>query len=233
VSPATLIVIAIAVMLLFAFLNYLAAKKRREEMAELARSLGFRFDPGPDHGHDERYGHFEVFRRGHARVALNTLKGKISAEGRAYHAVAGDFRYKVTSGSGKNRRTQTYRFSYIILELPYDPPDLLIRPEGLFDKLAGVLGFDDIDFESAEFSKRFYVKSTDKKFAYDVIHPRMMEFLLRDMPAAIDIEHGRLCFTDGRRRWEPAQFRRRFDYLTKFLALWPEHVMARLDEGGF
>ena len=39
-------------------------------------------------------------------------------------------------------------------------------------------GFDDINFESAEFSRRFFVQAPDKRWAYDVIHPRTMEFLL-------------------------------------------------------
>ena len=231
-STAILIGLGIALALIVAYFSHLAEKKRREEMAELARTLGFRFNPGPDRNHDEEYGHFEIFRRGHSRVAKNTLTGQLSVDERIYGAVAGDFRYRVTSGSGKNRSTHTYHFSYLILELPFHSPDLLIRPEGLFDKLAGVFGFDDIDFESEEFSRKFYVKSPDKKFAYDVVHPRMMEFLMHEMPAALDIEHARLCFADGRRRWQPDQFRRRLGYLERFLALWPEHLMVQLDEGG-
>ena len=48
----------------------------------------------------------------------------------------------------------------------------------MLDKITEFAGFNDIDFESAEFSRKFYVKSPDKRWAYDVIHPRMMEFLL-------------------------------------------------------
>ena len=63
-------------------------------------------------------------------------------------------------------------------------PDLLIRPEGFFDKVAGAFGFDDIDFESEEFSRAFFVKSSDKRFAYDVLHPRMLELLMAERNAA-------------------------------------------------
>ena len=46
------------------------------------------------------------------------------------------------------RTTRTHRFSYLIVHLPFSGlPDLLIRPEGVFDKMAGAFGFDDIDFE--------------------------------------------------------------------------------------
>ena len=39
-------------------------------------------------------------------------------------------------------------------------------------------GFDDIDFESDEFSREFCVKAADRRWAFDVIHQATMEFLL-------------------------------------------------------
>ena len=41
-----------------------------------------------------------------------------------------------------------------------------------------MFGYQDIKFESAEFSKTFCVRSPDKKFAYDVCNAKMMEYLL-------------------------------------------------------
>ena len=93
---------------------------------------------------------------------------------------------------------------------------------------AGAFGFDDIDFESAEFSKRFYVKSPDKRFAYDVVHPRMMEFLLDRKAPCVDIENARCCISDGSRRWSPQQFRSTLGWLDTFFERWPEHVLVDL-----
>ncbi len=56
--------------------------------------------------------------------------------------------------------------------------NLLIRPEDLSDKIASTVGFQDIDFESKEFNKRFRIQASDKKIAYDIIHPQMIEFIL-------------------------------------------------------
>src|SRR5688572_14601020 len=146
-------------------LAHLANRKRQEELAALARELGWQFNPGKDKSHDEEYAHFEIFRRGHSRAAYNTLSGALVIDGRRYPAKMGDFTYQVTQHTGKSTSTQTYRFSYLIVHLPFGQvPALLIRREGIFDKLAGALGFDDIDFESAEFSKKFHVKSDDKRF---------------------------------------------------------------------
>ncbi len=213
-----------------AILAHLAAKKRREELQALASELGMRFEPRHDGSHDDEYAHFEIFRRGHSRSAYNTLYGSLEIDGRRYTAKAGDFRYKRTSGSGKNRRTSTYHFSYLILHLPWHGiPDLLIRPEGMFDKLAGAFGFDDIDFESEEFSRKFHVKSPDRRFAFDVCHTGMMEFLLQAGGPTIDIEHGRCCTSDGSRRWSPQQFRAHIGFLRRFFSLWPEHLVAQIE----
>ena len=142
----------------------------------------------------------------------------------------GDFRYKITTHTGKSTQTRTYRFSYLILHLPFDGvPDLLIRREGVLDKIAGAFGFDDIDFESAQFSRRFHVKSPDKRFAYDVIDPRMMEFLLAGDPGTIDIERGRCCVSDGRRRWSPQQYEANLEWISRFFDNWPDHVTAGLE----
>lgn len=210
------------------------AQERRDALAALAGELGFIFDPSSDADHDDEYAHFEIFRRGHSRSAYNTLTGSIDPggdEGVDPLAVKmGDFTYKITSSNGKTTTTRTYHFSYLILHLPYSSvPDLLIRPEGLFDKLAGAFGFDDIDFESAEFSRRFHVKSSDKKFAYDVCDPRMMEFLMQPPgPPTIDIEHGRCCLSDGGKRWEPEQFKGTLAWAKRFFEHWPEHVVKAL-----
>ncbi len=213
-----------------AYFSWLAEKKRREAMATLAAELGWSFDPTRDRSHDEEYAHFEIFRRGHSRAAYNTMWGELELKGQVWPAKMGDFTYKVTTHTGKSSSTQTYRFSYLIVHLPFGRvPDLLIRREGIFDKLAGAFGFDDIDFESAEFSRRFLVKSPDKRFAYDVIHPGMMEFLLAGEPPAIDIEYGRCCLSNGRRRWEPHEFKGRLDWIRRFFDHWPNHVTADLE----
>ena len=68
-------------------------------------------------------------------------------------------------------------------------PDLTIRRENLFTKVAEAFGYQDIKFESAEFSKTFLVRSPDKKFAYDVCNAKMMEYLLANRDLSIEIEN--------------------------------------------
>lgn len=151
------------------------AKKRREAIARWARSHGLSFTEAKDYGFDERFAEFDCLRQGDDRYAFNIIEG--DWEGR--RLLAFDYHYETHSTDSKGRRTtHNHYFSAVILRANIPLKPLIIRREGLFDKLAGVFGFDDIDFESAEFSRRFYVKAEDKKWAYDIIHARMMEHLL-------------------------------------------------------
>ena len=229
IIPLVLLILAIGITA--AVYGAKKERERRDALASLAGELGLSFDASKDRSHDDQYAHFEIFRRGHSRFAFNTIRGRLDLAGRPHDCKMGDFEYKVTQSNGKTTTTTTHRFSYCILHLPWARvPGLLIRREGMLDKLAGVMGFDDIDFESAEFSRRFHVKSADKRFAYDVITPAMMEFLMSDNPLAVDIEHARLGLSDGRRRWSPPEFRSTLAWAERFLSLWPEHVTRSLDD---
>ena len=105
---------------------------------------------------------------------------------RARHIVSGEFEgrpfvafeYSYTEGSGKNRTTHTY--SVCALDLPVPLPSLSIEPEGWLSRVADAVGLtDEVDVESAEFNEAFSVRATNRKFAYDVLHPRHLELLLR------------------------------------------------------
>jgi hypothetical protein len=77
--------------------------------------------------------------------------------------------------------------------LPAPFRDLTIRRENFFTKVAEVFGYQDINFESAEFSKTFCVRSPDKKFAYDVCNAKMMEYLLANHDLSVEIENQALA----------------------------------------
>ncbi|MAH66585.1 MAG: hypothetical protein CMJ27_09405 [Phycisphaerae bacterium] len=208
---------------------HLQAKKRREALAALARTRGLAFDPSADASHDVRFARFAMFRKGRSRVAYNTISGTLDLGGRSLAVRTGDFRYKERRGAGKNRRTVTIRLSYLIAWNPFGSvPETIVRREGVFDRLKGMLGFDDIDFESVEFSRRFHVSSEDKRFAYDLVDPRMMEFLLRTAPPAFELEGDLICVSDGRGCWDPESFDRRLDWCGTFFDAWPDHLVRTL-----
>ena len=89
----------------------------------------------------------------------------------------------VTSSDGKGGTTtrtvtDNHEQALIALTMPVVMPSLSVSPEGLFK-----IG-QDIDFESNAFNQAFTVSAPSRKFAYDVLHPRMLEFLVAARPAA-------------------------------------------------
>lgn len=163
-------VIVAAVVVSTIIYGWYAADKRRKELLAWAQSKGLQFTAEKYYDFDARFAAFSCLCEGSNRYAYNVITGQ--SVDRAFLG----FDYHYTTGSGKSR--QDHHFSAIILQSPILLKPLFIRPENFLDKITEFAGFNDIDFESAEFSRKFYVKSPDKRWAYDVIHPQMMEFLL-------------------------------------------------------
>lgn len=212
------IVLGVIVVAAVVIYGYHAAARRRKELADWARSRGLHFDPGKDRTLDERFHRFDCLRRGRSRYAHNLMRGDWN--GREFLG----FDYHYVTGSGKNR--QTHRFSAVILTSAVPLKPLYIRPEGFFDKVTEFFGFDDIDFESAEFSRKFYVKSPDKRWAYDVIHQRAMEFLL-SMPRfsiKFDLTHV-IAWRD--KRSSPGEFEQAAEVIRGLLDQLPEYVVRQ------
>jgi len=223
-SKLFLILLAAAVVGGLIYAGVLSDRKRRESLRAVARSLGLGFDPGADRHLHHVYAH-PVFKKGHSKQAKNNLFGMMTLGGYPVHVRMGDYRY--TTGHGKH--SQTHRISYAAFQLPFvGTPDLLIRRENIGDKLIGGIGFDDIDFESEEFSRTFWVKSGQKKHAYDVIHPKMMEFLLRGPTPHVEIVQDVCLIREGWGHWDPATFEGAPGWFQAFLDRWPEHLIERL-----
>ena len=192
-----LIFILFAVVLIVAAIyGVLAAKKRREEMAALAARLGLSFNPEKDRGLANQFGFLNKLAQGSNRYAFNVLSG----EYQQHQVVVFDYHYETHSTNSKgHRQTHHHHFSCFILLLPRSFPELHITKEGVFSKIAQAFGYADIDFESAEFSRTFCVRSKDKRFAYDVCNGQMMEYLLANRDLSIEIEDHALALAFGSR----------------------------------
>jgi hypothetical protein len=208
-------------------------RERTEALARVAERLGWSFSgEDEDSGFSDTHEQFECFRRGHTRYAHNRLRGRMDAFGHVLRSEAGDYHYRITRRNGKSSTTTTYRFSYLLVSLPFGTrlPGVTLRAEGLFDKLAGAVGFEDIDFESAEFSRRYHVNGTDRRFVYDLIHPRMIEWMLEDPPPYLEINSGVLLLVSNEAtdRWGPDEFHAAVQWTEGFLSRWPDYLVRDL-----
>lgn len=214
------------------WLAWLQEKKRREALFLLAQEFGLTYLMNDPFRIEHRYEGFACIDRGHQRSARNVLHGPRPK----CTVTVFDFTYYTTSGSGKNRREDRHDLTALAADLDVMLPGrMLIRPEGFFDRLSSALGFDDIDFESEEFSRRFHVSAEDKKFAYDIVHVRAMEYLLENRGWNIEMRGRTLMFWTGGGNWEPDGVRQALGFADGFLELVPEYVWRDLkgaDPGG-
>jgi hypothetical protein len=172
-----------------------AARRERERKASLlqfAAASGFTFYDKDPFNLDARFRGVGEIGRGHNRYAFEVLQRSEPAGTFIfrYHFQTTETRTVTSTDSNGHTttRTETYEQdhwrAYLIVELGTSFPDLIIRREHWGDKVAGFMGFDDIDFESEAFSSRYFVKSSDRQFAYAVVHPQMMEWMLQTPIAA-------------------------------------------------
>ena len=194
----------VLIAILFVFLviglavfSYQQAKKRREALAAYAVSKGWRFEADQPLLVDRFQG--APFGIGDSRRAENAIYGQ--HEGRDF--VSFDYQYETTSGTGKDRHTTTHTFSVLALSMGVALPSLTVDPENFLERFVGRLTNRDIELESEDFNRAFTVTSPDRKFASDVLHPRMMEFLLQHRDVGWRFERDSMLIVASGRRTIP------------------------------
>jgi len=198
-------------------------QKRQERLRLWALKRGWRVWPGGEGGPLYEHPGLSLLERGHSRRCDTLVRGRSGGEAGEQPLDLFDYRY--VTGHGKNRTTHHYVVA--ILTLPFPVKRLRLRPENALDKVGEFLGAEDIDFESAEFSRRFFVTADDRKWAYDVIHARMMEFLLA-APAGWSLEmggRGVAAFRGGRA--EPAVYEEAVALLEGVRERIPDYVIRQ------
>ena len=169
-------------------------KKQTAAMSAKARELGLEFSEWGNSRLAGMVRHLDSLdvNNGRDRYPLNVVHGHVDG-----HPVAVfDYHY-ATSGDWWWPPDWTIHnyVSIVLVDLEQEFPELTIGPEGggLFRKIAEAFGGGDINFESHEFSKRFDVRSTDKKFAYDFCNARMIEYLLENRRTSLEVDKSSLA----------------------------------------
>lgn len=207
----------IALFVTLAVFGYISARKRREAMLALASRLGLRFEPHKDRRLARELKFLDKLRQGSNRYAFNIFSGTYQG----HDVMAFDYHYQVSSG----KNTHHYYLSFFVMRLGRTFPELTIGPEGFLSKIAQALGFDDINFESHEFSRTFCVRSRDKKFAYDVCNAQMIEYLLAHRDLMLEIENDVLAIFFNRRS-KVEQIEPDLQRLIQVRSLMPDYLFA-------
>jgi hypothetical protein len=203
-----------------------AGKKRRDDMTILAEKLGLQFSHERNYRIADRFSFLDKLRQGSNQYAYNIMQGAYDG----HQVTSFDFHYETYSSDSKGRRqTHHHHFSFFILELSNYFPELTIAKESFLSKLAQAVGYDDIDFDSHEFSKRFVVRSKDKKFAYDFCNAQMIEYLLGHPNINIEVDQNMLALGfDSCLKVENIE--PHLKQLTEIRSLMPDYLFDRITE---
>jgi hypothetical protein len=88
----------------------------------------------------------------------------------------------------------------VAAEPGFSAAPLLVRPERWTDKVAAILGYEDVDFAAfPEFSRRFSVNGPDRVFARRLITPLRARFFVDRVRCAADFCGPRVLLTTGRK----------------------------------
>jgi hypothetical protein len=154
----------------FAALGWWASVKRRERLRTWAAANGWSYLPSAPSLVDLSSG--QPFGVGHSKKAVEVLSG-------TYDRLSVlSFTYRWTTGSGKSSSAHSAHIVGVML--PAYLPTVELTPDGFGAKLAKLVGAQDIQFESDEFNRAFRVASSDPQVAHAIVHPRLMERMLRD-----------------------------------------------------
>jgi hypothetical protein len=223
-TPLIVLVVigAVALLTLVGVLGWLSEKKRREALEALAAQRGWTWVKRDDSWCERFDGN--PFGLGHNRQAHNVLRGV--HDGREF--VGFDYVYHTTETSTDSEgRTSSHEeshpFSVLALRVGAEVPALSVTPEGFFSRAVAKLMNRDIELESEEFNRAFTVQCKERRFAYDVLHPRLMEYLLTVRHVAWRTTNGWIL-TVANGRHKPEQIEPRVAVIDRILDMVPDFV---------
>ncbi len=164
--------------------TWLRGSRRLKTVMAVAKLQGLRFLHKDDRNIPQRYSEFICLRQGRNHWAFNLLEGKWDG----WPVLAFDYHYSIRFG----KRDHHHYFSAVILESEIPLKPLLILADRKSWQLAREFGFQEIRFDSAEFSSDFIVRAADKEWAEKTLNSDVIQFLLNSPRFSIQFNERRL-----------------------------------------
>lgn len=227
IYPIVLAVIAAGVALFYTadrFLRSRSEQSRTSAFFQLSRQLDFHYQMGKDKELPHRFFFIQRLAHGTNRYAVNSLSGEYSG----YQFNVFDYHYETQSATGN--KTTLYDISVILIHVkmgdaPADFPNLIVSPEGARPAWPPLTGAEDINFDSLEFSRQFSVRSKNKKFAYDVCHGQLMEYLLANPGLTLEYNLYTIALIFNR-RLKPEEIQPNLNRLLTVRSLVPDYLLT-------
>jgi len=198
--PAIVITVIVAIVGGAIWTSIVLERKRKEKVAGVADSLGLSYVADDDESLRNRFSGMTLFQTGHTKSSGNCMSGD-----------SGDVRisifdYTYTTGSGKHKSTR--RMTVVALESAnLRIPSFSMRPESIFDKLGGMLGFQDIDFDDdQEFSNSFVLKGENEEAIRKLFQRDLREGFVAKSGINVEATPGKLICYRGSSRSKPEDY---------------------------
>jgi hypothetical protein len=194
------------------------------EMVELAERYGLRCDAAKSYLLADDYAFLRCLARGANRYAFNVVSGSYQQN----EVLIFDYHFEIAENDRESLDEKNHFFlTAVMLLVPAYFPELQIVPEGLLAKIGEALGGQDIEFESAEFSDAFCVRSRDKRFAYDVCNAQVIDFLLDHRDLNIQIQNCVLALV-SEAQLPAKQVEENLQLLLEFRSRLPDYLFTKV-----
>ncbi|HYJ61919.1 MAG TPA: hypothetical protein VE032_10695 [Actinomycetota bacterium] len=159
--------------LAIAYASFRSGQRRQTAFTVFAAAHGLDYHVDDPFGIDG-WG-FALFQRGDGRGVENVLHG----EWEGTPARAFDYWYYERTSDGDGGSSKTYhRFTCAVTPIEAACAHLVVEEEHVFSRLADLIAFQDIRFESEAFNRTFQVRCDDPPFAHAFIDARMIAWML-------------------------------------------------------
>jgi LemA protein len=174
--PVVFVMVVAAVSYTVYYRRWRRIRRRRKDLRRRAAKLGLGYFPTDPFGLD--WLDLPLLRQDDQVSFINVLIGE--RDGLPFKAA--EFATYVREFRPGRSPEMVQRSAYSILVAELDVrmrmPTTVVAAETLSTRLPALFGMRDLQFESPEFNDRFHITADDRRFAYQLIDPRMMEHLL-------------------------------------------------------
>lgn len=185
-------IVAIIAIILIA--TYYYEKKRTESFAEAAENMGLSFEPAGDPSLIVTLGSFQLFQSGRSKRVKNMIFGDSG------DVSLGVFDYQYTTGHGKHSKTTSQTVLYVESKI-LRSPDFALCPKNFFHSIAGLFGYQDINFDShVVFSSNYLLRGSNEDAIRQIFQQPVLDFFESNLGLTVEASDGHLLFFRAGRR---------------------------------
>jgi len=213
-----MVVFCIVLLLLVLFaMGYIYEKKRSEKLQLAAQSLRLFFEKeGSINIIEQHFGQFPLFSGGSGKKIRNRMYGTVDD----VDVMVFGYQYTVL-GAGPDSTSTTYKQTVASFHSSkMNLPGFELRPENLFHKIGGILGYQDIDFDThPDFSRYYLLRGSLESAIRSVFSSPVLSFFEQHKGLCVEAQGNTLLCYRQKKRVKPHEIKLFFEEGYRILRL--------------